>query len=167
MNARYQRPSHSEPPEQPTLIADPRVFHGVDAQEERTPVVTSEVRSKVIEKPRALNKERIAMIALALVALGVFGYRFAGKAYFARVAAADGAEVGQLDPKETAGTTLAEEKPEPDVFTPATPAEAARSFALGEYERALEQYRYLARENPKQDVYTVMVKVLSARKRER
>jgi len=49
----------------------------------------------------------------------------------------------------------------------ATPAEAAHSFSLGEHERALEQYRWLARTQPEQRAYALMVQVLSARQRER
>lgn len=56
--------------------------------------------------------------------------------------------------------------PAPATAAGASPAEAARAFALGDELRALELYRRLARLDPEQAAYPIMVGVLSARTRE-
>ena len=164
MSDRTIRP---EPPgdEPATVIANPRVLYGLEDDADLTPVVEANTAATP-GKGQALGM-RMALIAVLLVAVGVFSYRALSRFSFARVAA----HAGQTTSKRVAAESKVQPPEQPvaeerELETAATPEQAARSFARGEYEEALAQYRFLAREKPDAEVYRVMVKVLSARRRE-
>lgn len=148
-----------------TQVHDPALFHGYTPQEEPTPVTELKTPTTPMKRPRKVEPVYIAIGAVLLVGLGLFAYRSVGRAALhakndvAAKAAAPGASAhaAQVDTN-----ALDSSDEEPNVLE-ATPAEAAHSFSLGEYPRALAQYRYLAQQNPDAEVYAVMVKVLSAR----
>jgi hypothetical protein len=170
--------------EMPTLIADPSVFHGIS--EERTPV--TELKTPIQPRRQKLSMPYLVIAGVLLLGTGLVAYRNVTRA--ARLDTTQARErvvVGKsatgassksaaeaLDAAKKVESTAAAQPatpPAPDAAEPgfesATPALAARSFALGEYERALEQYRFLAHQNPDAEVYAVMVKVLTARTKER
>jgi hypothetical protein len=160
-----QRADHSAD-EPATLIANPRVLYGLEDDADLTPVVEASTASTQ-SKGQALGL-RMALIAVLLMAVGLFAYRSLSRLSFTRVAA----EAGESAAKRVAAESKvsAHEEPEveeePELTMPATPERAARSFARGEYDEALAQYRFLAQEKPDREVYRVMVKVLSTRRRE-
>jgi hypothetical protein len=148
-----------------TVIADPRVLYGLH-DEELTPVL------EAAEEPKAKSQVtgmRIALCAVLLVAVGLFAYRGLSRASFPQASAAQAAgkrsKASEAQAQAAAESAQAEPE-EPELVLEATPDEAARSFALGEYEQALAQYRYLTQQKPDAQVYQVMVKVLSTRRGE-
>jgi hypothetical protein len=171
--------------EMPTLIADPAVFHGIE--EEGTPVTQLKTPAPQRKKPR-LSAPYLVIAGVLLVGIGLVAYRSVSRAARIENTAAQRVSAVPAAPppaeprvetlasgKVLAGTAAAApvdpaQQPDPAAdpeYASATPALAARSFALGEYERALEQYRYLAHQNPDAEVYAVMVKVLTAKNKER
>jgi hypothetical protein len=173
--------------EMPTLIADPAVFHGIP--DERTPV--TELKTPAPEKRSSkLSAPYMVIAGVLLIGIGLVGYRsmtrgarlentgVAAARVEAPVKAAlpgqpqvESLRSGSTGPKaaEPAVAPTSNHAPPSDDpgYIAATPALAARSFALGEYDTALEQYRYLAHQNPDAEVYAVMVKVLTAKTKER
>jgi hypothetical protein len=163
--------------EMPTLIADPAVFHGMP--DERTPV--TELKTPVMPRKPRLSVPYMVIAAVLVMGIGLVAYRGMSRAgsinnapVASRVAtgeaaaAAPGAEAGKVsaDAKTAPAANAPAPSDEPG-FIQATPAAAARSFALGEYDRALEMYRFLAHQNPDAEVYAVMVKVLTSKTKER
>jgi hypothetical protein len=168
--------------EMPTLIADPAVFHGIP--EEGTPVTQLKTPAPQRRRPK-LSAPYLVIAGVLLMGIGLVAYRTVTRAArLENTVAASRVSVPQpprpqveslANGKALEGTAAAapvangaDAAPSNDAgYATATPALAARSFALGEYERALEQYRYLAHQNPDAEVYAVMVKVLVARTQER
>jgi hypothetical protein len=162
--------------ELPTLIADPSVFHGVNSAE-HTPVTELKTPAPEPRRPK-LSVPYLVIAGVLLAGIGLIAYRSVSRA--ARLENTAAARVASVPPAlpqsgdtalpgatESAAAPAADGRPAGDPgFATATPALAARSFALGEYERALEQYRYLAHQNPDAEVYTVMVKVLTEKTKE-
>jgi hypothetical protein len=102
-------------------------------------------------------------VVAALMALGARGVLRAQREHAPRVQVAKPAAPAR--PVAAAPAPATEAVPDEPAPIEAEPAQAARSFALGEYERALRQYRYLAEAHPEQTAYPVMIKVLLARAR--
>ena len=164
--------------EMPTLIADPAVFHGIP--DERTPV--TELKTPVTPRKQRLSVPYMVIAAVLVLGIGLVAYRGmsrAGRINNAPVAsrvvrgeaaaAAPGAEAGKVS-ADAKTAPAANDGPAPSDetgFIQATPAAAARAFALGEYDQALEMYRFLAHQNPDAEVYAVMVKVLTTKTKER
>ena len=162
-----QRPEVSSD-EPATVIANPRVLYGLDDEADLTPVVEANTASSASAKAQNLGM-RMALISLLLVAVGLFAYRgLSARLKFARVAAEAGQTASRRSEAERAAAVVAQPKveEEKELVLPSTPEKAARAFARGEYEDALAQYRYLAQQKPDAEVYRVMVKVLSTRRRE-
>ena len=163
-----QRPE--VPSDEPaTVIANPRVLYGLDDEAELTPVVEANTASSASAKAQNLGM-RMVLVSLLLVAVGLFAYRgLSARLKFSRVAAeaSQAASKRSLEQKAAAQARPAPQiEEEKELVLPSTPEKAARAFARGEYEEALAQYRYLAQEKPDAEVYRVMVKVLSTRRRE-
>ncbi len=104
-------------------------------------------------------------LGLVLVALGFFGARAISRASRGR-APATHAAAPKVEARAQGPVEAAVGAHESAPVREATPAEAARSFALGEHERALAQYRHLAQAHPEVRAYAAIVRVLLSAQRE-
>src|SRR5688500_15568280 len=128
----YRKPEGDEPV---TVVADPRALYGIH-EEELTPVVEAKTAATAPARP---SHVRLAILFVLLVGVGLAGYRAFARGAFAPKAAASArasAERTAREAKEKAAraTAQASEQAQQAAEEPATEAEAARSFALGEYE---------------------------------
>lgn len=123
-------------------------------------------------RPRWEKRVALGLLIAALLALGARGVLRAQRERAPEVQrrkATVSALHAETTPATAVTTTTTTAQPDEDDLAPveAVPMQAARSFALGEFERALRQYRYLAEAHPEQTAYPLMVKVLAARARAR